>query len=239
MSSIRRQILTAVWVLFVVAASARGEDYSDPSGFTFTYPEGWVVVNREKIGDAGKALPAEIRNWVAKNKVDLSQVAVILLRNGEDAFLENLNVVVDKQEQIPVTDSTVKELTNKLPKQYESMGIKVGSLFVRIQKVGDREAIVADYTAESLGGPTLRQKQVMFPGGGKTYIVTCTTTFHTNDQYQPILNKVLASFKMPEPEAFDMSRTLNYALIGGAIGGLVGGLTWVMKKLSRRDDADE
>lgn len=238
MNSIRWPFLAA-WIHFALAASAFGGEYSDPSGFSFTYPNGWVAINRASMGDMREVLPEAIRDWVTSNNVDLSRVAVVLLRDAEDEFLENLNVVVDEKQQIPVKDSTVKQLTEMMPKQYESMGINITSLKVRIEKVGDRDAIVVDYRTQLPGVPSpLRQKQVMFPGGGKTYTVTCTMKDESHAEYRPVFDKMLASFKMPEPKGFAMNRTLLYAVIGGAGGALLGGLTWIVKKLSRKDDTD-
>src|SRR5262249_42597506 len=97
-SMLRRLSLAAVLV-FSGAGSAFGGDYADPSGFSFTYPEGWIPLHRS-MKDAAQALPPELKNWIAKNNVNLDRATVFLIRNGREEFLENLNVVIEKQ-QIP------------------------------------------------------------------------------------------------------------------------------------------
>lgn len=210
--------------------AARGGEYADPSGFSITYPDGWVVVNRAAMSGAQQALPPEMRDWVAKNKLDLSKVAVMVVRNGQEDFLENLNVVVNNQ-QIPTDDNAVKQLTAAMPGQYAAMGAQVTNIQGRVQKVASRDAVVVEYDARLPGVETpLRQRQVALPGGGKTYIVTCTARADTFDKYQPTFDAVLASFKAPAPAGFDWSRVFSTGVIGGLIGLVVAVVLGVMKK---------
>jgi hypothetical protein len=237
MEFIRRPLL-ATWILVALAASAFGGEFSDPSGFSFTYPSGWVVVNCAAMNDARQALPNELRDWVTKNKVDFSQVAVVVLRDGAGDFLENLNVVVNDKQQIAATKSTVERMTNELAQQYQQVGIKITDLKVGIEKAVDRDVIVADYRTQMPNTAIpMRQKQVLIPGGGKTYTITFTAKLDTYERYRPALDKMLASFKAPEPTAFVLNQTLTYALVGGVVGGLIGALGWLAKKFSRKSDA--
>lgn len=52
-------------------------------------------------------------------------------------------------------------------------------------------------------GETLpsRQRQVYIPGGGNTFIVTCTGEADRFDGYVPTFDSILASFKVPPPRA--------------------------------------
>jgi hypothetical protein len=197
MVSIRRRLLLAGLLLATSGGAAFGGTYADPSGFSFTYPEGWTAVTRASLGDVHQALPQEVKDWVAKNNLDLNRVAVVLVRNGGGEFLENLNVVVDKQ-QIPVDDKTLRQLTDGLPGQYRSMGATVDDVRGRVQKVGSRDAVVVDFRSRLPGVPyPLRQRQVMIPGGGNTYIVTCTARAESFDQHLPTFEKILANFQAP------------------------------------------
>lgn len=232
MASMRRQLIAATWILLALAASARGGEFHDPSGFSFTYPNGWIAINRAKMGDPSQLLPSSMRNWVAKNNVNLSQVAVILLRNGNAEFLENLNVVVDEKQQIPVNDDLVKQMTEMLPKQYEPLGIKISKLNVRIAQVGGRDALIAEYHAKMPGVPFLLwQKQMTIPGGGKTYTVTCTTKADSYQRYEPVFDKMLRSFETPEPKEFALTGDMPFTLIGGIVGGIIGAFVWIVKQL--------
>jgi hypothetical protein len=80
---------------------------------------------------------------------------------------------------------------------------------------------------------TLRQKQVMIPGGGKTFIVTCTASAETFDLYQPTFEGVLSNFQVPAPvtRGFDGKQGEEMAFVWGVIAGVVGVLAWTMWRL--------
>ncbi len=227
-----RRGLSLAGLLLLTSAVASGGDYTDPKGFAFTYPEDWVPLTQSAMGEVNQALPPELKDWIANNNVDLSLVAVVLVRNGHEEFLENLNVVVQKQ-QIPVDDKAVKRLAESLPKQFESMGVSVDNVQSRVQKIGSHDAVVFDYQSRMPGvAYLLRQRQVFFPGGGNTYIVTCSARAESFDQYLPTFEKILASFQVPAPVAsgFAWSRVMSTGVVAGIVGGLVGGLTVARKK---------
>ncbi len=232
------------FLLVCGAGPAVGGTYADPAGFSFTYPEGWVAVNKAALGDANQAVPPEMKKWVAKNNLDLNRVAVVLIHQGPGEFLDNLNVVV-QQQQIPVNDKAVGELTAMLPKQYEAVGAQVKNMQGRVQKVGSREAVVLDYLMRLPGvAPLLRQRQVMFPGGGSTYIVTCTAPADSFDKTLPTFETVLASFQTPTPAStgFDWKRVGTNAVAWGIAGGLAGLLIALFRKFSgkaRRERGDD
>lgn len=229
-----RRGLSLVALLLITCSGAFGGDYTDPSGFAFTYPEDWVPLTHSAMSEVNQALPQEVKNWIANNNVDLSRVAVVLVRNGQEEFLENINVVV-QEKQIPVNDEAVKRLTESLPKQFESMGVRLDKVQGRVQKIGSRDAVVLDYQSRMPGVAfLLRQRQVFFPGGGNTYIVTCSATVDSFDQHLPTFEKILANFQGPAPVAsgFDWSRVMTTGVAAGIVGGLVGGLTVARKKKS-------
>jgi hypothetical protein len=213
----------AVLSLVIVAIPGVAADYNDSTGFSFTYPDGWVAVTKPGKDIDEKTIPPEINNWLKKNNVDLNKLCVALIRDGKDEFLENLNVVVTDQE-IPVNDASMKKLIDTLSEQYRGMGAIIDNLDGRIQKLGTNQAVVIDVQPRLPSVPfPIRQRQVFFPGGGKTYIVTCTASVHTFAEHSPTFDAVLASFKVPAPstKGFDMNRILIMAIVGGAVGGLI------------------
>lgn len=241
MVSIRRRFSLVGLVLLACGPAAAGGDYADPSGFSFTYPEGWVPITRAAMGDVNQFLPDELKHWVAKNQLDLNRLSVVLVRDGGDEFLENLNVVVEGQ-QIPVNDEAVRKLTEMITQQYRAMGVQVADLQGRVQKVGPYDAVVMEYRSRIPGVPdNLRQKQVMLPGGGKTYIITCTAKADSFDSYRPTFEKILASFRVPAPLAtgIDWKRVVTAGVVAGVIGGLVGSLAWFGRKLLRKSGSSD
>jgi hypothetical protein len=222
MGALYRQILLIGLILLACGQSAFGETYSDPSGFSFTYPEGWIAVTQKAMGDVNQIVPDDTKEWVLKNNVDLSQIAVTVIRDGNEEFLENLNVVV-KPQQIPVNDKFEKELKAAISQQLGTMGVKLEGVQSRIEKIGSRDAIVVTFQSRLPGvDDLLRQKQIMLPGGGNTYIITCTAKADSFDKYQPTFDAVLASFQAPAPAT--QGFVWNQAAVSGAIGGVVGGM---------------
>ncbi|MGC3965920.1 MAG: hypothetical protein QM775_00670 [Pirellulales bacterium] len=76
-------------ILAVAPLSVRGGEHVDSQGFRFTYPAGWTAVTEEVRQNIGN-IPASVRNWMADNKVDLSRVSVVVLRDGQAEFLRKL-----------------------------------------------------------------------------------------------------------------------------------------------------
>jgi hypothetical protein len=220
----------AILALVGSAAAAVGKSYVDPSGFSFAYPDGWVIVAKPGNSLKEAALPPGVQSWVKKTNVDFSKVSVCLIRNGQGTFLENLNVVVGSQ-QMPMTDSTVKKLSELLPKQYQSMGLTVEKLQARLEKIGKNDVIRVDYQAKYPGMTTpLRQMQIFFSGGGKMYIVTCSARADAFAEPFDTFDTILDSFKVPEPVVVQQGFDYTRMVIMGAIAGLVGGVAGLVRK---------
>ena len=73
------------------------------------------------------------------------------------------------------------------------------------------------------GPPTLKQKQAHFAGGGKSYIVTCTSKADTSADSAQTFEDILATFKIPAPitQGFGMTSVVRGAVIGALVGGAV------------------
>ena len=234
MFPIGRQLSLAGFLLSMFAHSAFGGVYADPSGFSFTYPDDWVAINRQTLGDVNQALPQAAKDWVARNNVDLNRIAVVLLRDGREGFLDNLNVVIENQ-QIPINEEALKRLTDELVPRYRAMNVTVDDLRGRVQKFGSRDGLVMDYQSKMPGVPfPLRQRQVMLPGGGKTYIITCSAKTDTFDKHQATFEGVVASFQAPAPIVigFDWNQVGKNAAVWGIAGGVIGGLVAIIRKFT-------
>lgn len=235
LAAIRRFALVFV-VTYVSGQVALGGTYSDPSGFSLNYPAGWFAVNRELANENNQNLPHDFQDWVAKHGIDLNQIAVVVSREGDDEAAETLNVVV-QDKQIPVNDQAVKQMEAAMAQQLRNMGIAVETFHVRIENVGSRDVIAMEWRARMFDMPDLlHQKQYMIPGGGKTYIVTCSALSSTFARYRQAFDSMLASFQAPAPIAsgLDLSAILKNGAIWGVVGGVVGGLIAVMRKVTGR-----
>ena len=231
-----KSFIAAVLSLISVAAAVGGE-YTDPSGFSFTYPDGWFAA--AKFTKAN--LPAELANWIAKNHVDLSQVAVVLIHAGRGDFLDNLNVVV-VHEEMPIDGSSVKQIEDGLPRQYRSMGISVENLDGHIQQIGNNKAIVFDYRSRLPGlGFPISQRQYYLPLAGNTYILTCTAKPDAFAKSENVFETIVESFSVggstaaQAPFGLNMDRTLIFGVIGGAVAGMIGALFAAWKSMRNRE----
>lgn len=181
----------------LAAGGTFGEEYRDPDGFSFTYPKGWIALTGETKDGLREELTPETRTWLEKNAIDLNKISLLLVRNGKAEFLENLNVVVIKQ-QITPDEETLKSLLEQMEKQYEKMGMKIKDVVSRVEKVGANKALVVEYRARLPIVPDeLKQKQVFIPGGGKTYIITCTGRADTYADHAATFDKMLTSVTVP------------------------------------------
>ena len=208
--------------LMTAARLASAGEYLDPSGFAFRYPEGWIAVNEQ-----GRAtLAKEVREWFDNQAFDLQALSVLVVDPTSQEFAPNCNVVVNSSE-IPVTERTLEELRGALPGQYKSMGIEISRLRADIQEVGANRAIVLHYDTKLPGVPhDLHQQQVYVPGGGRTHIITCTTTIDRVAQDDMAFQSILASFRVPPVEGgrFDWKAIGSSSMTGGIVGGLTAGI---------------
>ena len=239
MATVQRKFSLIGLIVLACGQPTFGGTFSDPSGFTLTYPEGWVALNGSILTTATQNISNELQQWAANSKLDFNKVSMVLVRDGRDEFLENVNVVIVKEE-IPISDRTVHELTLTLPQHYAAIGMKVSNIQGRVQKLGSNDAVVVEFQSQIPGvSSTIRQRQVMIAGGGKTYIVTCSGKAETIEEYKPVFDQVLESFQVPArvKTGFSWAQLLQKTVIGGVAGGLIGGIAWVAKKLSPKRDA--
>jgi hypothetical protein len=124
-----------------------------------------------------------------------------------------------------------------VPEQYESMGAKVDDFHGRIERVGANQAAVLEYRVTFSGQPAaLRQKQVLIPGGGNTYVVTCAARADIFPEYARTFGDIVASMKVPPPddEGFHWNRlwpgSMSPAVVG-AVCAVIGGLLCLFWKL--------
>jgi len=218
-------VLLLCWSAISGLAAVAGE-YQDADGFKFIYPEGWVLVDPSGVLEQGE-FPPQVRQWMEQNRAALVSLRVALLRNSGADFMENLNVVVQPG-QIPASEETLAEMLVEHPAQFKQMGISVEDLNGKVATFAGRESIILDYAVKFPDQPDmLRQRQVHVPGGGNTYIITCTGQAQTFAQHEPTFASILQSVQAPPATAhkregggFDFSRIGIYAGIGALVGGL-------------------
>lgn len=222
MNHLRGWVALMSLVFVVGARSTAGGEYRDPTGFSFVYPDGWFAVAAFQEGAIRETMPPEIQAWLEKNSIDFKKVSVLLVREGHEEFLENMNVVV-VPDQLSLNDRSVKDLLNQLTQKYASMGMKLGKLEGQARKIGANQTYVVEYRIVfPFDDSPLIQRQVFIPSGGKTYVVTCTGKAETFADHAPTFESILASLKVPAPisQGFNWNRVLMTGIFGGVVGGL-------------------
>lgn len=224
-------------LISLAALPARSGNHVDPSGVSFTYPDDWVVIDKAGQALVTRNFTPEVQSWLQNNHVDLGdKVKLLLLHNSRQTdFVENLNVVVQPGEP-PINSRTVDEVMRVASKQYTSLGVPIKDMTGRLQTYGSNRAVVLEYRMTPPGQTKpIMQRQIMIPGGGKLFIVTCSTKPEVFASFSPIFDGILSSMKVPEPtvRGFDWNSVIQKAITGGIIGALVGVMLWVVKKFSK------
>ncbi|MFN9719818.1 MAG: PsbP-related protein [Planctomycetota bacterium] len=218
--------LTLVVLSSILADASRvsADVYSDPSGFSINYPDGWFPLSKAQQGQIQSELPPALQNAIQGKQIDLSQIAVMIMRNGDEEYLESLNVVVNDS-QIPVSASRTNELRNMITQQYSSMGASISSVEASVKTYSSQDVYVIDYSMTLPGIELpLRQRQYMVPGDGKSYIITCSSTETAFAKHEATFEQMMNSFQAPAPKnsGFDLSRIGGTGLVGVIVGGLIG-----------------
>jgi hypothetical protein len=229
MRSSRYRIALTVLSIVLCAGRAGAGEYRDPAGFSFNYPDGWTTVTSRNVEAGAPLVAPQIKAWLTTNHVDLKYFSVILIREHGGEVVANLNVVVDPR-QLRADDHNAKELLRNLPENYRSVGMRAENLSVRQQKFATALALVVDLEVTMPGSPVpLEQRLAYYPGGGKTFVVTCTSVAEEFDKYGPTFDAILASFKVPAPDAMGIDWTS--AVTAGAVCGAAAALVTLFKKL--------
>jgi len=193
-------LFVPAFIAVVCTIPARGGEYSDPSGFSLKYPDDWVAVADPAHDKAFREnVPPKNRDWLDKNQVDLSKVAMVLVHNDEDEGGPSINVFVE-QSQIIVNDASVKRILTGLAQRNGAMGVTIEDKNASIRRIGNRDVIVIDYCGRfpAVESP-FKQMVVAIPGGGKTYIVACTAKAEEFAQWSEAFETILLSVTVPEP----------------------------------------
>jgi hypothetical protein len=166
--------------------------YQAPEGYSLDTPPGWTTITEQNQ----LQLPPAAAAWLKKNRLDLRRLSLVVVKPTLGDFAENLNVVVEHQ-QMPLNGDSVRTLLEVLPTQLQKIGVKTKNVRVSTNNYGGNEAIVVEFESIlPLFSQPVAQKQVYFAGGGKTFIVTCTSLASSRAQFEPVFERTLATMKI-------------------------------------------
>lgn len=224
-----RWLFLLVCCVGVLQLSVQGGEFAGPSGAKFRYPDDWVAGTAVTLND----LPVNIQTYFRERNIDLNAMEVMLVDDALDDFVENVNLVVTPGE-IRVSQRVVDERVLNLPKEYSKLGMQVGNISAGLIQAAGRSAIQIEQSLTIEGMP-FRQRQVIVPGGGKTFILTFSGGIESFDREAPAMDLMLATLEVPAVRGgFDFGAIFSSGKNGAVIGGIVGGLSALGFGLARK-----
>lgn len=205
------------------------ERYKSPQGFSLDLPAGWTVTSKEQ----SQQLENTVKEQLDKAKQsDPSRMAVAVFDPVNPR--NNINVVVSPRRERIDDANAPGQYGSTLRNGYRQMGFTLEGLTVDRRTFGKHRAMVAEYENDygtAGGGPgKVHQLQAIFPGSGKSYIVTCTAPSEQYATMVPLCTRTLESLDI-EAGVFDnIPPWMRNALIGAVIGALVSLLLGLAKK---------
>ncbi len=229
----RRIVLLVSIAALARAPSCPAAEFKGPEGFTLQYPAGWIVASKQQQ-DQVRGVAEELVGQA--NLSGSPRFAALIHDPKQDEFMENVNVVVTPGSP-SIDDKAVEAYVAALRQQFTSAGMNLAHARAERMRVGDRDAISAHYDLTLPGIPEpLRQWQVVVPGAGRTYVITCSAPPSQFGQYEPQFTSIVNSFRIDRGLAGvwdSLPGPVRVGIVGGMIGGLVGGLVGAAKKVGR------
>ena len=178
--------------------AALAKEYTDPTGYSFTYPDDWVKADDAGVRERLDQIPEALKKSLDPN-ADLSRLSVVITRETDAEYAENVTVAV-MDGQVPIDEKSLAIAKDNVTKQASETGFQVTILQRRIERLEDRNAVVLEWLSKLPDVPVeIRHRQVLIPGGGQTYVFTYTSTSDQFEQYSPVFHKIVASFRGPPP----------------------------------------
>ena len=192
-----------------------------------SYPEGWSA-STGAPEEVSEELPQDIRD-----RVDL--VDAVFLDGKEDAFVENVNVVVAGGD-IPLTQAGLMRFREDNLARATEVGLSVEEASSSIEQIGPHRALSLHRTI-SFPGRSVRVRQWMacIPGPGRVFVVTCSSLPEAFAQYEATFREMIASLQAtePSPDAKEASRDTSPGplMIGILlVVAVLGAMIWAVRR---------
>lgn len=215
-------ILRSPFLLLVscvlAATSLRAAEVTSPRGFSFKHPDDWKVLTASQQETVSHELKSLLERL---GKINLHSMAVMVVNPVEDAFAENINVVVAPG--VPKADAAAdREYAQALSQMYSTAGVHVVGSKVERTKFGGREVLSAHSDVRFPGhDDVVRQWQVVFPGRSQSYVVTCSAQVSDFHRYEPIFAEAIESMRVDVGLGglwYSLPTGMRWAIVGGLVG---------------------
>lgn len=188
-------------------------EFKSEAGISFQYPDDWTALtelNREQLNP-------EVQAYLQESQIDLRAIHVMVIRLNQSDFQENFNFQIIPHE-VPITDSSIKNILPQVMSQHATAGIQTSEISGDLTSVAGRRGINLTWKAIlPFEDRQLRQRQVLVPGGGQTFVITFTALPSTYDKYVRDFEAVLQSLQLPPQQS-----GLNWDALGCIVGVIIG-----------------
>ncbi|MBQ9817061.1 MAG: hypothetical protein IJM59_06310 [Proteobacteria bacterium] len=141
--------------------------------FTITPPKNWQIVAGSLSEKEIQKLPENLReHYSNRNNSDIIFMDIGSPDADVKGFKDSLNIVTIN-EPIPLTPELVKELSNVLKQQYESMFEKFELESAEIAKLNNMD-VLSVKGHYSVLNYNIRMEQVLVPSNTESLVLTCT-----------------------------------------------------------------
>ena len=144
----------------------------DGSSFDITPPAGWQLVSGNLSEKELKKLPENVREHYTARNTDVIFMNIPTQDADTKSFRDSLNIVTIS-DPIPLNDDLVKELTNVLKQQYESMFEKFELETIQVTKIGEHDALQVK-GAYAVLNYKIKMEQYLIPSKKESLVLTCT-----------------------------------------------------------------
>lgn len=144
----------------------------DGGRFTIEPPAGWLHVSGFLSEGELAKLPANIREHYSRSSSDIIFMDIPSPDADKKGFKNSLNIVTI-EEEVPLTEELVKELTSVLKQQYSGMFEDFELESSGVEKVGGMDALVFKGHYGVLNY-AVKMEQILMPSRTYSLVLTCS-----------------------------------------------------------------
>ncbi len=197
-----RMIMFSAFFFMTSAATAQAQEEAnensryDGGSFTIAAPAGWQLVSGNLSQKEIQKLPENLREHYNMRNTDVIFMNIPTQDAETKGFRDSLNIVTIS-DPIPLNEDLVKELSNVLKQQYESMFEKFELESTQISKVGNLEVLQVK-GAYSVLNYKIKMEQYLVPSKQESLVLTCTYDTSKSDASDIIgaCNKAVESLEL-------------------------------------------
>ena len=159
--------------LCATTAMAQDEASSyDGGSFKINPPAGWQLVSGNLSQKEIQKLPENVREHYNMRNTDVIFMNIPTQDAETKGFRDSLNIVTIS-DPIPLNDDLVKELSNVLKQQYDSMFEKFNLESTEVTKVGEHDVLLVKGSYSVLNY-NIKMEQYLVPSKKDSLVLTCT-----------------------------------------------------------------